>query len=209
MFNTLRKDIHVIKERDPAVKIPWKSCCATRDCTLSGHTAWLISSTCTNGLSRPASSRLLPASSRELKSTRRADRRRAVHRSRHGHRHRRDDHYRQQRIPLSGRDPRRHGQGKGQAPSDYRRLRRRRLRSKVLGSFTVGEGSKIGAGSVVLKEVPPYSTVVGIPGRVVLQQGKRLAIRSRTSIWITTACPTPSKTRLPPCSSKSPSSSRA
>ena len=39
--------------------------------------------------------------------------------------------------------------------------------AKVLGSFTVGEGAKIGAGSVVLKEVPPYSTVVGIPGRVV------------------------------------------
>ena len=47
--------------------------------------------------------------------------------------------------------------------------------AKVLGSFTVGEGAKIGAGSVVLKEVPPYSTVVGIPGRVVLQKGKRLA----------------------------------
>lgn len=39
--------------------------------------------------------------------------------------------------------------------------------AKVLGPFTVGKGSKIGAGSVVLKEVPPYSTVVGIPGRVV------------------------------------------
>ncbi|MBE6153283.1 MAG: serine O-acetyltransferase [Firmicutes bacterium] len=39
--------------------------------------------------------------------------------------------------------------------------------AKVLGSFTVGENSKIGAGSVVLKEVPPNSTVVGIPGRVV------------------------------------------
>lgn len=47
--------------------------------------------------------------------------------------------------------------------------------AKVLGSFTVGEGSKIGAGSVVLKEVPPYSTVVGIPGRVVLQQGKKIS----------------------------------
>ena len=46
--------------------------------------------------------------------------------------------------------------------------------AKVLGSFTVGESSKIGAGSVVLKEVPPYSTVVGIPGRVVVQKGKRL-----------------------------------
>lgn len=39
--------------------------------------------------------------------------------------------------------------------------------AKVLGGFTVGEGAKIGAGSVVLKEVPPYATVVGIPGRVV------------------------------------------
>lgn len=39
--------------------------------------------------------------------------------------------------------------------------------AKVLGSFTIGEGSKIGAGSVVLEEVPPHSTVVGVPGRVV------------------------------------------
>ncbi len=37
----------------------------------------------------------------------------------------------------------------------------------VLGSFTIGENSKIGAGSVVLEEVPPNSTVVGVPGRVV------------------------------------------
>lgn len=39
--------------------------------------------------------------------------------------------------------------------------------AKVLGSFTIGDNSKIGAGSVVLKEVPPNSTVVGVPGRVV------------------------------------------
>ena len=39
--------------------------------------------------------------------------------------------------------------------------------AKVLGSFTVGANSKIGAGSVVLSEVPPNSTVVGVPGRVV------------------------------------------
>ncbi len=39
--------------------------------------------------------------------------------------------------------------------------------AKIIGSFTVGENSKIGAGSVVLKEVPPNSTVVGVPGHVV------------------------------------------
>lgn len=39
--------------------------------------------------------------------------------------------------------------------------------AKILGSFTIGAGSKIGAGSVVLNEVPPNSTVVGIPGRIV------------------------------------------
>ena len=39
--------------------------------------------------------------------------------------------------------------------------------AKVLGSFKIGDNSKIGAGSVVLEEVPPCSTVVGVPGRVV------------------------------------------
>ncbi|MGZ4161063.1 MAG: serine O-acetyltransferase EpsC, partial [Neobacillus sp.] len=46
--------------------------------------------------------------------------------------------------------------------------------AKVLGSITIGENSKIGGGSVVLKEVPPNSTVVGIPGRVVIQDGRRI-----------------------------------
>ena len=46
--------------------------------------------------------------------------------------------------------------------------------AKVLGSIIIGENSKIGAGSVVLKEVPPNSTVVGIPGKVVIQDGVRI-----------------------------------
>lgn len=46
--------------------------------------------------------------------------------------------------------------------------------AKVLGSFTVGENSKIGAGSVVLSEVPPNSTVVGVPGRVVKRDNVRM-----------------------------------
>lgn len=46
--------------------------------------------------------------------------------------------------------------------------------AKVLGSFKIGDNSKIGAGSVVLQEVPPNSTVVGIPGRIKVQDGKRV-----------------------------------
>ena len=46
--------------------------------------------------------------------------------------------------------------------------------AKVLGSFTIGENSKIGAGSVVLKEVPPNSTVVGVPGCVVQLDNVRI-----------------------------------
>lgn len=46
--------------------------------------------------------------------------------------------------------------------------------AKVLGSITVGENSKIGAGSVVLKEVPAHSTVVGIPGKVVITNGVKV-----------------------------------
>ncbi|MBP2652138.1 MAG: serine O-acetyltransferase [Firmicutes bacterium] len=47
--------------------------------------------------------------------------------------------------------------------------------AKVLGSFKVGNNSKIGAGSVVLSEVPPNSTVVGIPGKVVVKNGYKVS----------------------------------
>jgi len=46
--------------------------------------------------------------------------------------------------------------------------------AKIIGSFTVGENSKIGAGSVVLSEVPPNSTVVGVPGRVVKRDNVKI-----------------------------------
>ncbi|MFP3489997.1 serine O-acetyltransferase, partial [Staphylococcus sp. SIMBA_130] len=45
---------------------------------------------------------------------------------------------------------------------------------KVLGAITIGESSKVGGGSVVLKDVPDHSTVVGVPGRAVIQNGERV-----------------------------------
>ena len=44
----------------------------------------------------------------------------------------------------------------------------------MLGSITIGSDTKIGAGSVVLKDVEENSTVVGIPGRVVARHGARV-----------------------------------
>ena len=46
--------------------------------------------------------------------------------------------------------------------------------AKVLGPFTVGRNARVGAGSVVLKEVPPGATVVGIPAKVVRLGSKRV-----------------------------------
>lgn len=46
--------------------------------------------------------------------------------------------------------------------------------AKILGPFTVGDNSKIGSGTVVIKEVPPNSVVVGVPGRVIYRDGKKV-----------------------------------
>lgn len=54
--------------------------------------------------------------------------------------------------------------------------------AKVLGSFKVGDNSKIGSGSVVLKEVPPNSVVVGVPGRIVTRDGVRISSSDSESI---------------------------
>ena len=47
--------------------------------------------------------------------------------------------------------------------------------AKILGNIVVYENSRIGAGSVVISDVPENSTVVGIPGRVVMQDGQKIS----------------------------------
>jgi serine O-acetyltransferase len=48
--------------------------------------------------------------------------------------------------------------------------------AKILGNITVGHNCRIGAGSVVLRSVPDNSTVVGVPGHIILREGKRIVI---------------------------------
>jgi serine O-acetyltransferase len=54
--------------------------------------------------------------------------------------------------------------------------------AKVLGPFRVGEGAKIAAGAVVLHEIPPYSTAVGVPARVVKIIGMRNDLLDQISV---------------------------
>ncbi|MBI2216804.1 MAG: serine O-acetyltransferase [Candidatus Rokubacteria bacterium] len=46
--------------------------------------------------------------------------------------------------------------------------------AKIIGAFTIGDGSRIGAGSVVVREVPANCVVVGVPGRVTYRDGQRV-----------------------------------
>ena len=46
--------------------------------------------------------------------------------------------------------------------------------AKIIGGFTIGDNSRIGAGSVVVREVPPNCVVVGVPGRVTYKDGQRV-----------------------------------
>ena len=56
--------------------------------------------------------------------------------------------------------------------------------SKVLGPINIGDNSRVAAGAVVLKDVPPNSTVVGVPARVVRQNGKKVDYKPLDQIHI-------------------------
>jgi len=48
--------------------------------------------------------------------------------------------------------------------------------AKILGDVTIGENCRVGAGSVVLKDIPDNSTIVGVPGHIIIRDGKRVVI---------------------------------
>lgn len=48
--------------------------------------------------------------------------------------------------------------------------------AKLLGNITIGDNCRVGAGSVVLRDVPDNSTIVGVPGHIVLRDGKRVVV---------------------------------
>jgi serine O-acetyltransferase len=54
--------------------------------------------------------------------------------------------------------------------------------AQVLGNITVGENSRVGAGSVVLNDVPDNSTIVGVPGHLIFRDGKRVVITNPKEI---------------------------
>ena len=57
------------------------------------------------------------------------------------------------------------------------------VNASVLGAIVIGDNAKVGGGSVVVKDVPPNATVVGIPARIVMQDGKRIrAVAERPQV---------------------------
>ena len=54
--------------------------------------------------------------------------------------------------------------------------------AKLLGNITIGDNCRVGAGSVVLRSVPANSTIVGVPGHIVLRDGKRVVITAPKDI---------------------------
>ena len=175
MFASMRNDIRVIKQRDPAVKNTLEvvlcysglhAIWAYRLSHFFYKKSWFVTARFISTLARLATGIEIHPGAQIGEGCSSTTVR---------HRHRRNHHHRQQCFPVPGSDPGRHRQGKRQTASHHRRLCGGGLRSQGAGSFTVGEGAKIGAGSVVLKEVPPYATVVGIPGHVVARKGIRVA----------------------------------
>ena len=173
MFARLKSDVKAVFDRDPAAR----SVLEVVFCYPGLHAIWF------HRLSHWLWSKellVLPAAflapgtlpDRDRDPPGRHHRKGFLHRPRHGRRHRRDCRDRGECHPLPRGDPGRGKLGEGEAPPHAEDNVVVGSGAKVLGPFTVGKGSKVGSNSVVVKEVPANSTVVGIPGRVVMSTEK-------------------------------------
>ena len=87
------------------------------------------------------------------------------HRPRHRCRYRRNRRRGRQCLDAARSHARRHRQRDGRSASESAARRAYRRGAKILGNIEIGVGAKIAACSVVLKDVPPHTTVAGIPAR--------------------------------------------
>ncbi len=94
--------------------------------------------------------------------------------------------HRRQLLAAAGRDARRHRQGDGDRHPKIGDNVMIGAGAKVLGNITVGNCSRVASGSVVLKEVPPETTVAGVPAKVVGPAG----CPSPPAPWTSGCCPT-------------------
>ncbi len=177
LASTLASDIKAIRERDPAAT----NTLEILTCYPGLHALWF----------HRAGTRSVEAGYARIAAAHLSDRavchghrdpsggqagERLLHRSRGGSGHRRDRRSGRQRHSLPGSDAGRHRQGDRQAPPHGGRQRGHRGGSQLLGDITVGDNVRVGAGSVVVQNVPPETTVVGNPGRPVISEGLRVGI---------------------------------
>jgi len=54
--------------------------------------------------------------------------------------------------------------------------------AKILGNITVGDGARIGANAVVTRDVPPNATIVGVPGRILVQDGTHISEKTTAQV---------------------------
>ena len=179
MFNRLREDIAVVFDRDPAARTAWE----VLTCYPGLHAlVWhrIVATACGGAasLARPLARALEPLPDRHRDPPRRDDRPAGLHRPRHGRRHRRDGGDRRRQHALSRRHARRHVVEQGQAAPDARaQAWCVGAGAKILGPILVGDSAKIGSNAVVVRDVPPGATAVGIPARIVTPETRTGARR--------------------------------
>jgi serine O-acetyltransferase len=167
MFSRLREDISCVFERDPAARSTWE----VLTCYPGFHALTLHRSRTGYGAHACAGWRVSFAfhalAHRHRDPSRGNHRAPGLHRPRHGRGHRRDGGDRGRMHAVSRRHPGRHLLEQGQAPSDPAARCGDRRRRQGTRPITLGVGAKVGSNAVVVRDVPPGATAVGIPARII------------------------------------------